>query len=175
MGPDGWVWQSACLIISIILELAWVACLINDVMDEYKARLRDILHLVAMALMAEKSYSVTVDKDRSKESKKKCMTPLEAFDSVTPNLKLQLELVIDGVSGKLMSEGVIPEKIHDQVFDKSYKGSNWRSQYFVRQLRWKIKEAEKESPQNNQKAKEIIQILADALREDSECIERCSG
>lgn len=113
--------------------------------------------------------TVTDDKDRNKESngvEKKRLSPLEAFEKVTPILQLQLELVISGVSMKLWSKGVIPEEIHDKLFDNEYNGSNSRSKYFVKRLYKKIKKAEKEHP-NNKEAKAIIKIVADALREDS--------
>ena len=105
--------------------------------------------------MAENNFMVTVD------------TPLEAFEKVTPILQLQLEPVISSVSMKLWSKGVIPEEVHDKLFDNDYNGSNSRSNYFVTRLFKKIKNAEKEHPNNKEAAKAIIKIVADALREDS--------
>ena len=119
--------------------------------------------------MAENNSTVTVDKDRNKAEsngvQKKTLTPLEAFEKVTPILQLQLELVIGSVSMKLWCKGVIPEEVHDKLFDNDYNGSNSRSNYFVTRLYKKIKKAEKKHP-NNKEAKAIIKIVADALRED---------
>ena len=91
---------------------------------------------------------------------------LDVFDAVLPTMQMSLELSISEASTKLFARGVITEDIHDQIFDKTYKGSATRSKYLVTRVYKKIKKADKEDP-SHKKAKEIIATFAGALREDA--------
>ena len=80
----------------------------------------------------EKPPVKSVESKAMNEQESKVMNELEAFKSLEPSMENMLELSINEFAQKLWGKGLIPDSVHEIIFDKGAgKGSRIRSYNFL--------------------------------------------
>ena len=113
----------------------------------------------------EKPPVKNVESKAMNEQETKVMNALEAFKSLEPSMRDMLELSINEFAQKLWGKGLIPDSVHELIFDEGAgNGSRIRSYNFLMSI---YKKAYLANKKKLGKHKEIINAVADIIGDDA--------